>query len=770
MHEGLPAAGTFWAIMKRKHAVRIVSNECWGCIVRGGDAHLCTPGFVIGINHFKNKFCPACHDNGMKVDAERLRVTLPNTPITGNGTTEGFWNASPCYGGRFRVINQTAKCTPPSFVLLEDPDSGMASLPFLTRVQPHYIDEDGLVNVFVCNGTLIPHPPGHAERSRKRASLSRAPSDGVLKLEDERTCKSLVCSIEKTTQHTEAAPMSALAREAAQQIRRLAADGTVGHWPDPGGAYAAMATVVGKSSSTMMPMSTATSVAQLKDAVSRARLLSASLLAHPTSHEQREALQSQLSSYDRHLSIIDWWALADRSIEPCATSSNNDPLTAALAAMAQRQPFIPPNVMSSATTATPVEAITDLMPLATEPLATDPLATHPLPHAKRPMLESARPTPVGITEAVMIGTSSLSQPQLEGTHLLELSSAEAARRYDVLAGYGDHGSCVDLFAPASHILGAVPSHSSTHLSGTSMATSVTTYPWPYVCQSSLPPSPPSPSARHSATSTQVISSSISSAPLKGVLSSAQSKSVPSSAPSKGVVSGVASSREGSPSSVLQHALHSLPVPEESLPQLVSSSLVLGGAVLLAALCIAWCLTESNKKAESPTNGGGYVAPQLVTTLAVLLAVFYLIVPVSWHAPLVGDERVPLLPYMASGSVAISPLIFLADDLRHTPAEIEEFLHRNWESGSLVLILACAHACSGATIALLPIPSHHASLSIGLVAILTSVRHAYCSAVAGDWELNAHIVIAKGMSYALGYLAGLSLSRYLTTLLDRPSAV
>ena len=748
-----------------------MSNECWGCIVRGGDAHLCTPGFVLGINHFKNKFCPACHDNGMKVDAERLRVSLPNTPITGNGTTEGFWNVSPSYGGRFRVINQTAKCTPPSFVLLEDPDSGMASMPFLTRVQPHYIDEDGLVNVFVCNGTLIPRPPGHAERSRKRASLARAPSDGLLKLEDERTCKSLVGSIEKTAQHAVAAPMSVLAKDSAQQIRHLAADGAVGHWPDPGGAYAATATVVGKSSSAMMPMSAATSVAQLKDAVSRARLLSASLLAHPTSHEQREALQSLLSSYDRHLTIIDWWAMADRSIEPCATSSNNDPLTAALAAMGQRQPFIPPNVIASATTATPVEAITDLMPLAADPLATDPLATDPLvtdhrPHAKRPMLESARPTPTDITEAVMIGASSLSQPsvnsqpQLEGTHLLELPSAEAAPRYDVLAGYGDYGSCVELFAPASQILGAVPSHGSTGiLSGTSMATPVTTYPWPYISQSSLPPSPPSPSAR--ATSTQVISSSISSAPLKGVLSSA---------PSKGVVSGVASSRAGSPSSVLQRALHLLPVPEENLPQLVSSSLVLGGALLLAALCIAWCLVDSNKKANSTMNGGGYVAPQLVTTIAVLLATFYLIVPVSWHAPLVGDERVPLLPCMTPGFLAISPLIFLADDLRHTPAEIEDFLHRNWETGYLVLILACAHACAGATIALLPIPSHHASLSIGLVAILTSVRHAYCSAVAGDWELNAHIVMAKGMSCAVGYLAGLGLSRYLTTLLDRPSAV
>ena len=126
--------------------------------------------------------------------------------------------------------------------------------------------------------------------------------------------------------------------------------------------------------------------------------------------------------------------------------------------------------------------------------------------------------------------------------------------------------------------------------------------------------------------------------------------------------------------------------------------------------------------------------------------------------------------MASGSLAISPLIFLADDLRHTPAEIEDFLHRNWETGYLVLILACFHACAGATLAWLPISSHHASLSIGLAAILTSVRHAYCSAVAGDWELNAHIVIVKGMSCAVGYLAGLGLSRSLTALLDRPSAV
>jgi hypothetical protein len=207
-------------------------NECWGFIVRGGDAHLCTPGFVIGINHLKNKLCPACHDNGMKVDAERLRVLLPNAPITGNGTTEGFWNASPCYGGRFRVINQTAKCTPPSFVLLEDPvDSRLARKPYLTRVQPHYIDKDGLVNVFASKGTLVPYPPGQAKRLRlhkrqraARAALSDLDPDGSIKPEDERTCESLVGSVEDAVQHADAAPMSVLAKEASSLEPRAVED------------------------------------------------------------------------------------------------------------------------------------------------------------------------------------------------------------------------------------------------------------------------------------------------------------------------------------------------------------------------------------------------------------------------------------------------------------------------------------------------------------------------------------------------------------------
>jgi len=88
--------------------------------------------------------------------------------------------------------------------------------------------------------------------------------------------------------------------------------------------------------------------------------------------------------------------------------------------------------------------------------------------------DSCAESPADIAEAVTVGASELIQPQLEGGHLLELPSNESAPRYDVPANYSDHGSCVDLFAPGSQILAAVPTYGSTHttgiLSGTSMAT------------------------------------------------------------------------------------------------------------------------------------------------------------------------------------------------------------------------------------------------------------------------------------------------------------
>ena len=68
--------------------------QCWGGVLKGTPA-TCTPGFVSGKAHFKNKFCLACRE-GIAVPASRVRALAPEMHAWYNNSLRaGFWKVRP---------------------------------------------------------------------------------------------------------------------------------------------------------------------------------------------------------------------------------------------------------------------------------------------------------------------------------------------------------------------------------------------------------------------------------------------------------------------------------------------------------------------------------------------------------------------------------------------------------------------------------------------------------------------------------------------------
>ena len=65
-------------------------ETCWGGKARG-TTDQCSPGFVVGKGHLKNKFCSACRERGIKIPAERLQIALPSCELQ-NSVATGFWS------------------------------------------------------------------------------------------------------------------------------------------------------------------------------------------------------------------------------------------------------------------------------------------------------------------------------------------------------------------------------------------------------------------------------------------------------------------------------------------------------------------------------------------------------------------------------------------------------------------------------------------------------------------------------------------------------
>ena len=124
-------------------------SGCWGAELSG---EVCTPGFVPGQAHFKNKFCAACREHGVAIPAQKFMVTA-----IVNGRFKNTNGRAPWSSG-FRVVNQTAKCTGPRVVIFKDVPDEMDDQ--LVGPPDEWLRRDANGGAFVVfavsKGTLVP--------------------------------------------------------------------------------------------------------------------------------------------------------------------------------------------------------------------------------------------------------------------------------------------------------------------------------------------------------------------------------------------------------------------------------------------------------------------------------------------------------------------------------------------------------------------------------------------------------------------------------------
>lgn len=156
---------------------------CWGRQLCGED-HICSPGFLAGHGHFKNKFCDQCRSDGILISSDRIclaRKALHDHFNNSNGRT--IWTKGA------RLVNQTAKCTGPPVLIFKGlvpeavaamgapvPDSWLCN----GAPQPGAV---GDVRFLVSKGTLVPSGMSTAARKGKMrpaaGSSSTASSSAV---------------------------------------------------------------------------------------------------------------------------------------------------------------------------------------------------------------------------------------------------------------------------------------------------------------------------------------------------------------------------------------------------------------------------------------------------------------------------------------------------------------------------------------------------------------------------------------------------------------
>ena len=128
-------------------------TACWGFLLRNNGTQ-CTPEFSATSGPFKTRMCAKCLRDGIWIDPARVRILASDvTTSLINSSAHGLWSQMPGDGIKYRVINQTIRCSGPPLLLLPDVQS-TAGLTFPTI--PSAWLRSGLLKLDVSKGTLVP--------------------------------------------------------------------------------------------------------------------------------------------------------------------------------------------------------------------------------------------------------------------------------------------------------------------------------------------------------------------------------------------------------------------------------------------------------------------------------------------------------------------------------------------------------------------------------------------------------------------------------------
>ena len=153
----------------------VASHEpCWGAQLQGRAA--CGRVRDWSSRHFKSKFCADCKYS-MSVPAARVRVLTDDLAYAlENRRSFGMWTiASPMmHGFRYRIVNNTYDCVGDRLIIFEaEPPPDIVWTP----VDDELVDNNGMVQMCVCKGTVVPLKYVHLRNKRRRSPPPDAGSE-----------------------------------------------------------------------------------------------------------------------------------------------------------------------------------------------------------------------------------------------------------------------------------------------------------------------------------------------------------------------------------------------------------------------------------------------------------------------------------------------------------------------------------------------------------------------------------------------------------------
>lgn len=143
-------------------------EECWGSLLQGIGAEECGRLRDRSCRHFKSKFCVDCRW-AMAVPVARVRVLTDELAyLLENRRSVGMWTVAPdrMGGFRYRIVNNTKGCAPPSLVVFEKPPP--KCVPW-TKLDAELVDDNGMVQLCIAKGTAVPI---HQVKGRERVQFA----------------------------------------------------------------------------------------------------------------------------------------------------------------------------------------------------------------------------------------------------------------------------------------------------------------------------------------------------------------------------------------------------------------------------------------------------------------------------------------------------------------------------------------------------------------------------------------------------------------------